>query len=145
MHGQNGYRVLRTELVLEDGTEVIQDEPTAYPQASAPSEDEVNIPIVHATSVPIEDPQPVAPIVQELPSSSAATYYHASNGPVAVVTGQPQPPSSSVAVVTGPPRPPDPPMAYSPSNRYVYRDERSGACMICGISALVCLTHNLKF
>ena len=130
-----GTLMRRVQQVLEDGTEIIQDLPVQestatghHPQASAPMEDEVNIPIVQATPVPTPYATnvPNQPYPIDVPSS-----------PVAVVTGPPQPPR--VAVVTGPPRPP-PPHAYYPSSRYVYRDERTGVCKICGLSALICLS-----
>lgn len=131
---EHGILVRRLEQVLEDGTQIIQDQPieqptaTAYPTyASAPTEEEINIPIVQATSIP-----------QSYATNTIPTGSHqglqTSSGSVAVVTGPPQPPR--VAVVTGAPRPP--PQPYTPSSRYVYRDERTGACMICGLSALVC-------
>ena len=129
-----GHLMRRLEQVLEDGTEIIQDLPVegsiaaGYPpQASAPMEDEINIPIVQAITVPAGYDNSVA--TQTYPMNVPSS-------PVAVVTGPPQPPS--VAVVTGPPRPP--PQVYYPSSRYVYRDERTGACMICGLSALICLS-----
>ena len=130
---EQGANVRRVEMVLEDGTEVIRDTivegspSNAYPQASAPSEEDLEIPIVHATAVP-ECHAVVA----------ATTLPAATSSPFAVVTGPPQPPR--VAVVTGPPRPPAPPQVYIPSSsRYVYRDERTGVCVICGISAFLCL------
>lgn len=131
---EQGILVRRVEMVLEDGTEHIQDTPVDghsaaqyRPPASAPTEDEVNIPIVHATTVPAGYDPP----------SPSSTTFQASTGSVAVVTGPPEPPR--VAVVTGPPRPPAPPQVYyTPSSRYIYRDQRTGACVICGLSIVAC-------
>ncbi len=130
---EHGIYVHRRNLILEDGTEIVQDRPmeestaTAYhPHASAPMEGEIDIPIVHVTTIPHGYATSIPTASHSLPLSS---------GPVAVVTGPPQPPR--IAIVTGPPRPP--PQAYPLSSRYVYRDESTGACMICGLSALVCL------
>ena len=129
-----GKLMRRLEQVLDDGTQIIQDLPveestaSGYPpQASAPMEDEINIPIVHATSVPVG---------YETNVSTQPHPIYGPSSPVAVVTGPPQPPR--VAVVTGPPRPP--PQAYYRSSRYFYRDERTGACKICGLSVLICLS-----
>lgn len=123
---EHGVTVRRVETILEDGTQLIQEIPMNSPEASAPSEEELDIPFAHATSVPESSPTVPAPYVAG-----------SSGGPVAVITGPPQPPR--VAVITGPPRPPAPPQVSYPSSRYIYRDERTGACMICGLSALVCL------
>lgn len=119
-----GVAVRRVETVLEDGTELVQDIPVDHPGASAPTEDEVNIPFAHAVAVP-ESP----PSGGQYSSDSPADH-------VEVATVPPAPPR--VAVVTGPARPAAPPQSNFPSSRYVYRDERTGARMICGLSALVC-------
>jgi hypothetical protein len=147
-----GIRVRRIHIILEDGLEIIEDHPLGevgpayHPQATAPSESEImhaqeyppgnvasgyrpqatapsesyrqpTIPIVHATALPVDVPTTVPPTVSE----SAGT---------ATGTTLPQ-----VNVVQGP----APPQAYQmPPSRYVYRDERTGVCVVCGLSFLAC-------
>lgn len=142
----DGIRVRRTERLLEDGTVHVVDSPELSSSSSAPPMMEPSAPYESSdTRVPPESSIPMTAATgmhssSDIPFAEAMCVpseesVPATTRPVAVVTGSPQPPS--VAVITGQPRPP--PQVVYPSNSYAYRDERSGACIICGISAIVCV------
>jgi hypothetical protein len=136
-----GIRVRRREIILEDGQQILEDYSLDgdidgyHPQPSAPLESEVNrqttasssIPLVQATVVPFDTP--TSP--PTTPSSTPITQMQSAMIPAGG-------PESQVQIVQGPTQ--VQPYAMMPPSRYVYRDETTGVCLVCGLSLLACFS-----
>jgi len=127
--------------------------PTAY--ATPIHDDHADVPIIQATTLPIgggasgvggPSQQPMEQVPPYYNSNyNSSTQHNATNNPVAVVTGPPQPPS--VAVVTGAPQPPTVIAPYGGTSHHHHRSDGQKCCIVSAWTAgvICCLCCILPF